>query len=53
MVAHLAVSFPVRRLVARQTDLKKRGELLEPSGKALLRAPMVCLLDPLLVGRPS
>ncbi|KPV76695.1 uncharacterized protein RHOBADRAFT_41901 [Rhodotorula graminis WP1] len=41
MVAHLAVSFPVRRLVARQTDLKKRGELLEPSGKALLRAPML------------
>ncbi|GAA5892057.1 hypothetical protein JCM8208_001422 [Rhodotorula glutinis] len=41
MIVHLAVSFPVRRLVAQQTDLQKRGELFEPAGNAMLRAPMV------------
>ncbi|GAA5849756.1 hypothetical protein JCM9279_002005 [Rhodotorula babjevae] len=41
MLAHLAVSFPVRRLVARHTELQRRGELFEQAGKVVLRAPMV------------
>lgn len=41
MLAHLAVSFPVRRLVARLTELQERGELFEREGRGPLRAPMV------------
>lgn len=45
MLVHLAVSFPVRRLVARHTELQRRGELFEQAGKVVLQAPMVRALS--------